>query len=138
MKFDLYNEFSAVKTIEAAAFTADPQTDNTTGWVDLQGFQGALIVIDIGIITDGVFTTRLEDADVEAAAKTDVADVAAEFILGTQGAFVNTSDRVTSELGYIGSKRFLRVGFTVTGAPATGGLISAMIIRGRPQNTPVR
>lgn len=138
MLFDLYSELGAVETIAPAAYTAAPHSDNTTGWVDLQGFQGAMIVIHAGTVTDGTFTTVVQDADVEAADKTDAAAVADAQLQGTELAFTSSVDDQVLELGYLGFKRFLRVNFTVAGGPSTGGVFAASILRGRPQNTPVR
>lgn len=48
-------------------------------------------------------------------------------------AFVNatsSADDTVQEVGYMGSKRYVRCNLTVTGSPSTGGAIGVTVIRG--------
>jgi len=134
MTFDMYQEVLAGESVPIAVRTTAAQGSGSTGWVDLRGFEGAAIFIHAGAITDGTFTTKIQESD-DAATPTDVA---AGDLQGTAPAIASANDSQIFTLGYKGSKRYIRVFDTVTGSPSTGGAWGAMVVKGRPQQTPVR
>lgn len=122
---DLYNNLSAVTTLAPAARTA-AATGNA---VDLQGYEGALIQAIVGTITDGTHTLTVE----ESADATTWAAVAAANL---QGSFATLASGVNQKVGYLGTKRYIRVNAGVTGA-TTGGVYSVVVVRSNPRRYPV-
>jgi hypothetical protein len=89
---------------------------------DLSGYLSAIVILDVGVITDGTHTPKLQECD-DNATWTDVA--AADL----EGAFAALATGVNQYVGYKGRKRYLRAVVTVTGGPATGGIYGAVIMR---------
>lgn len=129
MTRDLYSTASVLQSIKPAAYTA---TVNGTG-VDLLGYESAFVVISAGVRTDGTHTFKLEESDDNSAWN----DVAAADQLGASPAVIDAAtDEVDYDLGYVGSKRYLRVTSTVASA-TTGAIYGASVVRGHAINTPV-
>lgn len=103
-------------------------TANGTG-VDLQGFNAAMVVLQVGAITDGTHTPKLQESD-DNAAFTDVA--AADLI----GEFAQLAANTNQRVGYRGAKRYVRVVATVVPG-ATGGAYGALVVKGEPNHAPV-
>ena len=64
------------------------------------------------------------------------AAVAAADLVGSLVAFTATIDERTNEVGYIGSKKWIRAVLTVSGSPGTGGPTAAIVIKGFPRTLP--
>ena len=125
---DLANNLSIVQSLAPASRTA-----NANGAaVDLQGYEGALILISTGAITDGTHTFEVQESD----DGTTFTAVANSDLIGTEPAVGATNDNTDYKIGYIGSKRYVRVVVTVAGA-TNGGVYGAWVIRGYPRHAPV-
>lgn len=108
-------------------------TETTAGdTVDLLGFRQAMFVAHIGTITDGTYAFDPEESD-DDSTWTNIASG------NLSGAFVNATssadDRI-QEVGYLGTKRYIRCNVTVTGSPGTGGPIGITVIKGAPRQAP--
>jgi hypothetical protein len=112
------------QTLVPAARTA---SETGTG-VDLAGYHAASIYIVAGTIADGTHTPVVQESD----DNVTFTDVAAEDL---QGTLANIASNTVQEIGYIGSKRYIRVNVNVTGA-TTGGVYAAFVVRGRPYSMP--
>lgn len=117
---DLKNNLTVTQSLVPAARTSSA---NGTG-VDLQGSEGALVVVNCGALTDGTHTPSLEESDSSGSGYTAVA--AADRIGSLAACTANT----VQAIGYIGSKRYIRVVMTIAGSPSTGAVTSASIIEG--------
>ena len=96
------------------------RTSTVTGSaVDLANYSGNSIVINVGTITDGTHTPKLQESDASGSGYTDIA--AADQV-GTLAALASSTFQKVS---YIGGKRYIRLVVTVTGSPATGGYYDA-------------
>lgn len=128
MRLDINKELSVNSTQLPNVRTTS--ADGVT--VDRSGFRTAMFVAHIGTITDGTFAFDPEESD----NGTDWTNVAAGDL---SGAFVNATsaadDRV-QEVGYVGSKRYLRCNLTVTGSPSTGGAIGVSVVLGDARTLP--
>jgi hypothetical protein len=129
-RLDNVNDISVAASLAPAARTA---TANGTG-VDLTGYNAAAVVITAGTITDGtLYTFEVQESD-DNATFTAVADAD---LIGTEPALAASDDNAVRELGYKGIKRYIRVALTgATGAPATGGVFAAIVVRGKPRKSP--
>jgi len=126
---DFYNNVSPAVSLKFAVMKADTLGDA----VDLQGYEGALVIIATGAITDGTHTIELHESDDDSTyTKVDSSD-----ILGTLPAISATDDDKVYRVAYIGKKRYLKVKTVVTGSPSTGGLYGAVVVRGFPRHAPV-
>ncbi len=124
---DLYNEISVAQSLAPAARTASA---NGTG-VDLAGFDAAVVVVETGAITDGTHTIQVEEST-DNSTFTAVADADLQ---GTEPAIGAADDNKVYEIGYMGTKRYVRVAVTVAGA-TTGGVYAAHVARGRARKQP--
>lgn len=136
---DLYNNIGVVHLLDAQDVT---NTDTKTSILDLYGFEGAVLSVNVGAITTpgaaAYLTPILQHSDTTADtafAAVDAADVI--------GAFTKidaaTEDQVTQSVGYIGSKRYVRVllDFTDASNGISACLVSVDGIVGIPQSAPV-
>lgn len=135
MRRTLYNVALTKSTIGPAANRATSTTGATVDrMTDQGGFRSALVVVHAGVVTDGTHTVVVEDSP-DGTNWTAVAD---QFLQGTEPAITSANDDTVYEIGYVGHQRYLRASVTVSGAPATGGLYSAVILLGWPRSMPPR
>jgi hypothetical protein len=121
---DLKNNVDAIQSIDPATHNS-----NQTGTgVDLQGYEAAMAVVYSGALTDGTHTPKLQESDDDSS----YTDVSASDVVGT---FANISADAVQRVGYKGSKRYVRV--FVTSSGATGAIYGAMMILGVPHHAPV-
>lgn len=126
---DIHNSMKAVQSIKPAVLTSSA---NGAG-VDLQGFDGAEVIFDCGTVdntdTDETYTPKIQESD----DNSTFTDVAAADQLGTLAAMV---DDDTQQVGYIGTKRYIRPVITLAGTtPSWAG--AALVIKGKPAAAPV-
>lgn len=126
---DLTGRLSPALSLAPAARTTSA---NGSG-VDLQGYESASALFVAGTITDGTHTPKLQESD----DNSTFSDVEAGDLIGSFSAVTSSSggDSV-QEVGYLGSKRYIRVAVTVSGSPSTGGVYGAVIVRGHPRSMP--
>ena len=97
---------------------------NGTG-IDLQGYDGALVIVNADTITDGTHTPKVQESD----DNSTFTDVASTDLVGT--ALVAIAAASVQRIAYVGAKRYIRVVVTVAGA-TTGGKYQAVVVRGYP------
>lgn len=122
---DLNKEVATATSLAPAARTS---TANGTG-VDLQNYGSAMVVWNVGAITDGTHTPSIQESD----DNSTFTAVAAADLSGTAVALVASTNQ---EIGYTGTKRYIRAVTTITGSPSTGGVYAALVVRGRPRTLP--
>ena len=108
-------------------------TSTTSGTtVDLAGFTKAMFVAHIGTVTDGTYAFDPEESDDDSTwTNVDAGDLSGTFANATSSA----DDRI-QEVGYMGSKRYVRCNVTVTGSPSTGGPIGISVIKAGARTLP--
>ncbi|MDC3414272.1 hypothetical protein [Terrihalobacillus insolitus] len=122
---DIKNSFDAPTTVAPASYTA---TVNGSG-VDLSNFDSNMAVFQVGAITDGTHTPKIQESD-DNVTFTDV--VSTDQIGTLSDLAANTNQRV----GYVGIKRYVRAVVTVSGA-TSGGVYGATVVRGHARKKPV-
>jgi hypothetical protein len=116
-KFDTLNDASWVLL---GKLTLSGTSTVTTSLVDMFGYDALDIAFVNGTVTDAGtasgFTSKLQEADVTTAASfTDVATANAVNGVATVTTTLDTDDdKIAGVLGYIGSKRYVRVSATGT------------------------
>lgn len=132
---DLHNNIAPKRAISPVSVS-----DNTAAVsqiIDLNGYESLEFVILAGSLADAdaTFTVLVEDG--AASNLSDAAAVDDKFLLGTeaQASFTFASDDKVFKIGYVGSKRYVRL--TITPANnASAALIAAVAILGHPRNHP--
>ena len=136
---DLANSIAASASLTPAVRTADT---NGTG-IDLQGFESATVVWEVGAEGDTLSSTvkieaQLEHSDDDSTyttvAQADVVDgTVSSGVFATYDA--NSEAPAVAKIGYIGGKRYVRVVDQRTGTHSTGTPTSAIVIKGNPRHT---
>ena len=142
---DLSNNINPAVSIINAVKTA---AGNGTG-VDLQGYESATVLVDVGAEGDTLsgsvyFEVSLEHSDDNSTysdcAQADIIDgtIAAGGIFlkldGTTGGDPDTAGGIF-RIGYVGGKRYVRVVLAKTGTHSNGTPLGAMIVRGPARNS---
>lgn len=134
---DLYHNLAHVQALAPAAKTA---TANGLD-IDLSGFESVEFALNVGTVTDGTHTPKLQEADDNGSgAPGTYSDVAAANLLGSFTALTTGAGNGGSAIqhvGYIGSKRWVRIVMTVSGA-TTGAVYGADAIKARGRNLPAQ
>lgn len=131
-----YPTISARDVYPVQSFYASARTDAATGdaYVDLQGYEKAIIVISSGKITDGTaWVFELKESS-DHSSFTAVSD--SDLVAGgpTAGDLEPTFTKAESDnedhwFEYVGNKRYLRIDLkSVTGSPGTGGIFSGIVL----------
>ena len=142
---DMSNTIATAVSVKNAVYTA---ASNGTG-VDLQGYESATVLVDVGAEGDTLsssvhFEISLEESD-DDSTYTDVAQ--ASIIDGTiasGGIFLKLDGTAGGNpdstggifrVGYVGNKRYIRVVIAKTGTHSTGTPIGAMVVRGSARHS---
>jgi len=131
---DLFHGFASPVLAMAASNPTGTQTGTE---IDLFGYEGALIAISVGVVTDGTHTFTLNESDTSGSGYTLVA---AGNILGTLPALVTGGSgggSATHLVGYKGAKRYIKVIKTVTATPSTGCRVTAAVLLDKGRHLPV-
>jgi hypothetical protein len=133
---DLYNKLKVLPAI--APVVVSDNTAQVSAIIDRLGFESVLFVINTGTLADAdaTFTVLLEDGN--NSGLSDNATVSDSFTLNTQSAasFTFAADGVVRKIGYIGSKRYLRLTITPTNNSAAAPM-SAVCIMDSAASRPV-
>lgn len=133
MRHSVYSTILAKQTLAPAAARTTSATGTTVDrMADEGGFSSAMIVVAVGVVTDGTHTVVVEDSP----NGSDWTAVADEFLQGAEPALTSSNDERVHEIGYVGHQRYLRASVTASGSPVTGGLYSACVLLGWPRKMP--
>lgn len=137
MKRTVYNHVRAKATLAIATRNAtangtavDRQLSGASG--TNEWFASAMLVVHTGAITDGTHAITLEVSD----DNSSWAAAASGDVQGSLPSIGASNDDALYEVGYTGTKRYLRAVTTVTPG-ATGGIYGATILLGFPNVLPV-
>jgi hypothetical protein len=131
---DLHNNLKAVRSVDPIVATADTNGDG----VDLQFYEGALVLYHFGITGDTLSASVKVACELEESVDNSVwTAVAAADVLGTlQTVDDAAEDDEIYQVGYIGSKRYIRPVFNFTGTHTNGIEIAASVVKGFPIHAP--
>lgn len=133
---DLHHNISVTQLLEPQDIA---DTDTATALIDLQGYNSAELVVNVGTITgvDGsnYMTIVAQECDTTVAAS--FTDVAANDLLGAFTVIDSTAeDSTVQHVGYVGGKRYLRVSLEFTGTGITANVLGVLAILGHPRHAP--
>jgi hypothetical protein len=134
--FDLMNKIDVKRAISPAAAVTD-NTPFVSQIIDTSGYEALVFIINLGSIADAdaTFVVLIEDGD--ASNLSDAAAVDDQYLTGTEAlaTFLFSSDNALRKIGYVGSKRYVRM--TITPAANTGNIfLSAIAILGGARYAP--
>lgn len=131
---DLMNQIHIKRAISPVS-VAD-NTAQTGEVVDLQGYDSCTFVIATGSIADAdaTFAVEVQECDTSGGTYTAVADAN---LVGTEAlaGFQFDDDNECRKIGYIGSKRYVKLVITPSGN-ASAALLSAVAVLGHPNRSP--
>lgn len=134
---DLINRLHPVRAISPQA----ARTDNTaivSQIIDLAGYEGLAFLINIGANTDTTvtFTPLVEHGD--QANLSDAAAVPDAQLTGTEAlaSFQFDDDNEVRKIGYVGSKRYVRLTITPAGNDSGNIFVDALALLGFPRFAP--
>lgn len=125
---DINKDVSVANTLLPNVRTS---TGSGTG-VGLAGYRKAMFIAHIGTVTDGTFAFDPEESD----DNSTWSNIAAGDMSGSFTNATSSADDTVQEVGYLGSKRYIRCNVTVTGSPSTGGAIGVTVVRGAALTLP--
>lgn len=140
---DLGNNLTPV--ISTAAVVASGNGTTTTGAeIDLQGFEGAFVMVNSGAEGDTLgsslkYEFKLYHGDTSGSltAVTNQLDVT-DASISSDGTWLTLDDNAetpqVSGIGYVGGKRYIRLDIVRTGNHSTGTPLSATVIKGFPRH----
>jgi hypothetical protein len=131
---DLYNNLSVERALSPVVVGDD--TPAVSEIIDMRGASALLFIIMTGTLADAgaTFTTLLEESDNSGMSGANA--VADADLLGTEAAasFIQTDDNEVFKLGYVGTKRYVRLTITPSGnassAPIAVAAIKTSVTRG--------
>ncbi|WP_287181245.1 hypothetical protein [Mesorhizobium sp.] len=134
---DLMNNIHTVPLIVPVA----ARTDNTaivSSIIDTLGYESCTLVLVTGTNTDAdaTFTVLVEDGD--NSSLTDNAAVADAQLLGTEAlaGFTFADDNECRKIGYVGSKRYVRMTVTPANNAAGNIFLAGVAVLGHPSLAP--
>ena len=97
-------------------------------WIDMQGWEALTFTVSTGTVTDAGttagFAFEVQESDTTAAA--DATAVADADLIGTEAALTVTADtdddKLIGSIGYVGSKRYVRI--VATGTTGTNAAVT--------------
>ncbi len=138
---DLVSDLLPVTNIDP--IVANNTAEGTGGAIDLQGFEGALMIAHLGASLDTLsgsvyVTVSFQESDTTTAG--DFANIAAGNLKGGANDVVvdaAAEDEIVITRGYLGTKRYVRILITFTGTHTNGFPLNAIIVKGKPRHAPV-
>lgn len=139
---DSVNNMKTVALIPPAAGITNLNTPVVSSIIDTAGYEAVSLVLVTGAETDAnaTFAVTMEHGDDPALA--DTAAPAATDLIGTlaQASFDFSTDNLTRKIGYVGSKRYVRLTVTPSGNDAGTFFVAGVAIltygRNRPEANP--
>ncbi len=132
---DLHNSIDVRRAISPVDLAND--TPAVSQIIDMQGYESLEFLLATGSLADAgaTFTVLVEDGD--DSGLSDNAAVADAQLLGTEtlASFDQSHDNGVRKIGYIGTKRYVRLTVTPSGN-AAAALFSAVAILGHAQLDP--
>jgi hypothetical protein len=120
----------AARTNGTVNGTGVDMTDPTGG---VDSFTSAMFIVYTGTITDGTHTFTCQESD----DNSTFTAVAAAELQGTSPVVTATDDDQVYAIGYMGSKRYLRLSVVSSGT-TTGGIFGGLVLLGDPGSKPVQ
>jgi len=138
MRKDLHNNVYPKTLFPPIAAQTNDSTARVSNIIDTAGYESLELVLINGTNTDAnaTFAVLVEDGD--NSALSDNAAVADEQLLGTEAlaAFTFANDGICRKIGYLGTKRYVRVTVTPTSNDSGDWFMAGVALLGHPKSAP--
>lgn len=139
---DLKNNVAVVSLLDPVTLTSTAIADTKTNYVDLQGYDSAVIAVAYGTVATPAENSELiailQESDTTT--DTDFDTVATTDLIGAFTAVDGAADdNAVQKVGYIGCKRYIRVllDITNTGSGLTSVPVAVAAVLGNADTCPV-
>lgn len=127
-----YDDIVAKQSVPPAA-RVNGTVNGTAVNLQLNGFESALVVLNIGTITDGSHAVSIEES---ATGTGGWSAVTGSRLTSAAPTLTSATNNTQVEIGVRASLGFLRVNIVTTGA-TTGGIVGVTVVGYNPGNNPV-
>jgi hypothetical protein len=130
--FDSKNDVNQLLALNSQTIASSTTVVGTE--IDTLGYNSLTFLPSLGARTDGTFTILVQDSDVSGSGFADVAD---DFLVGTEALAALTASNTIKKIGYVGKKRYVKCSMvsTLVTSGSTGVQITA--VQGDPRHAPV-
>ncbi len=123
----IFDRASTMDVEVAFNSTAISSATTTAGvLIDTADCGAVTFLMQLGATVAGTFTPKLQDGAL--ADGSDLADVADQWLIGTEAGSALTVTNTVKKLGYVGKKRYVKLSFVTTGG-SVSGTVSAMAVK---------
>lgn len=126
----IYKNAQTVVSLLPAVRTTGAATGSAVQWGDCMS---VMAIITAGTLTDGSHVVEIQHSD-DNVTYTAVPDAQ---LLGTEPTLTSSVDDRSVDIGYIGTKPYLR-GIVTSATATTGGVIGVSFLKAHPYQGPVR
>lgn len=128
---DLKNDIKIANALNIASITTNTTTAGVE--IDTQGYESVTFETITGARTDGTVTPLIQESDTSGSYSGSVAD---DDLIGLEADAALSTAHSRSRIGYIGSKRYVKLSLVSTNV-TTGLTAGASVILGNPKSAPV-
>jgi len=132
MEKDLHSNIEDRVALATVLIGANTTTNGVT--IDTRGYEALEFVLKSGSLTDGTFTTLLEESDNANFSNSVVLPDSDR--LGVLPVFSSSEPATAKRVGSIGKKRYQRLSVVTTGV-TTGGTFTALAVLAFPRTAPI-
>jgi len=132
---ELYSSYKVSNAFDTQAITSDTTTNGDI--IDTAEYGSLLFVIQSGTLTDGTYTVLIHEGDESNLSDASAVDDADLTNTEASASFASTDDNTVNKIGYVGSKRYVRLSL-VSASTSSGGTLGAIAIQGSPTTAPVQ
>lgn len=132
---ELYSSYKVSNALDTQAITSDTTTNGDI--IDTAEYGSLLFVIQSGTLTDGTYTVLIHEGDESNLSDASAVDDADLTNTEASASFASTDDNTVTKIGYVGSKRYVRLSL-VSASTSSGGTLGAIAIQGSPITAPVQ
>jgi len=128
---DLKNNIKVLNALNIASISSNTTTAGVE--IDTQNYESVTFETITGARTDGTVTPLIQESDTSGSYSGSVSD---DDLVGTEAEAALSTAHSRSRVGYIGTKRYVKLSLVST-AVTTGLTAGASVILGNPQSAPV-
>lgn len=134
---EIHNDVSTLIARNVAAITSN--TTSAGNIIDTRGFDALQFVLFTGARTDGTYTPLIEESDAsDMSGSNPVADenlIGTGISTGQEAAAAISTANAETRIGYVGSRRYVRLSVVSTGV-TSGATVGALAILAKPRVAP--
>lgn len=128
---DLKNNIKVLNALNIASISSNTTTAGVE--IDTQNYESVTFEVITGARTDGTVTPLIQESDTSGSYSGSVSD---DDLVGTEAESALSIAHSRSRVGYIGTKRYVKLSLVSTSV-TTGLTAGASVILGNPKSAPV-